>query len=457
MSSSSAAVMSGISFKISAPPRPSSTSSSSTNAAAPPSRPAVARSRSSNLRHSTNGHQNDDDDDSDDDDQLLHGSSKRRRRDKDEELTGFDKGGATKCVLSAVPPSLAACVTADMLVPLTLFKITKRKHKEATAAAPLVIPALPNRDWREAAELARGSKNGGASRQQKKKRKEMYLPDAVGGMRLGPGTANGRGKPVVVVERDVINETAVVGGLAVTERAGLETPAEAEAGLEDEATSATPMPVDAPPPPPPETEEQRALRELLSGQDSGRDTRPQVEIIESAADKRDIDGAQQGDVFKRDVDSRPDEVRPPKLSILTSLTALSFADQHVGEFSLSQASLDDYARVPVGEFGAAMLRGMGWQPGQAATRRAGRKGPTEAFVPTARPAMLGIGAKPMAEVMDGGKGAGGAGGNSSVVKSKSRREEMRFMPLVKREREREGSHSGRSVSVSSVSLQRRLG
>ncbi|QIW97142.1 hypothetical protein AMS68_002660 [Peltaster fructicola] len=46
-------------------------------------------------------------------------------------------------------------------------------------------------------------------------------------------------------------------------------------------------------------------------------------------------------------------------------------------------SLDDYARVPVEEYGAAMLRGMGWKGGKAKVTKA----------PERRPAMLGIGAK----------------------------------------------------------------
>lgn len=87
-----------------------------------------------------------------------------------------------------------------------------------------------------------------------------------------------------------------------------------------------------------------------------------------------------------------------------------------------------------------MLRGMGWKPGQAASR-SGRTGPVEAYVPTARPSMLGIGAKPMAEVLGTEKGKNGAAQKSN------RREEMRFMPLVRKERDGgSASASGRSVS-----------
>lgn len=111
--------------------------------------------------------------------------------------------------------------------------------------------------------------------------------------------------------------------------------------------------------------------------------------------------------------------------------------------SFQQASLEDYARVPVGAFGLAMLRGMGWKPGQAASRSG--RGAIEAHVPSSRPSLLGIGAKPMAEAMgDDKKGTKGKNGSSAPA-GKSRREEMKFMPLVKQARE--GSASGRSVSI----------
>lgn len=39
---------------------------------------------------------------------------------------------------------------------------------------------------------------------------------------------------------------------------------------------------------------------------------------------------------------------------------------HIGDARLSQqASLDDYERVPIEAFGAALLRGMGWKEGEA--------------------------------------------------------------------------------------------
>lgn len=61
------------------------------------------------------------------------------------------------------------------------------------------------------------------------------------------------------------------------------------------------------------------------------------------------------------------------------------------------ATLDDYARVPVEEFGAAMLRGMGWKDGEGVgIRKNTKQKQTESLL--RRPALLGIGAKADAAV-----------------------------------------------------------
>ncbi|KAK3112045.1 DNA primase large subunit Spp2 [Teratosphaeriaceae sp. CCFEE 6253] len=61
------------------------------------------------------------------------------------------------------------------------------------------------------------------------------------------------------------------------------------------------------------------------------------------------------------------------------------------------ATLDDYARVPVEQFGAALLRGMGWKEGQGIGSQKGVK-IVKVKVPERRPALLGIGAKEEAAV-----------------------------------------------------------
>jgi len=94
--------------------------------------------------------------------------------------------------------------------------------------------------------------------------------------------------------------------------------------------------------------------------------------------------------------------------------------------------LDDYNRVPVAQFGLALLRGMGWKEGTAASRKPG-KGLVQPYLPEARPALLGIGAKEQ-EVFDDGSN-----------KKTSKRPERRYVPVVKQDREGRSS-SGRGES-----------
>ena len=73
-------------------------------------------------------------------------------------------------------------------------------------------------------------------------------------------------------------------------------------------------------------------------------------------------GINEEDAFRTDVASRPDS-----------------------------ASLDEYAVVPVEEFGAALLRGMGWKEGDVVGKRKDQV--LKARIVERRPALLGIGAK----------------------------------------------------------------
>lgn len=82
------------------------------------------------------------------------------------------------------------------------------------------------------------------------------------------------------------------------------------------------------------------------------------------------------------------------------------------------ATLEDYTRVPVEQFGAAMLRGMGWKDGDGIGSEKGKK-QEKTKIPERRPALLGIGAKEEAAVAQEmgawGKAARGKGGKEPVV------------------------------------------
>ena len=73
------------------------------------------------------------------------------------------------------------------------------------------------------------------------------------------------------------------------------------------------------------------------------------------------------------------------------------------------ASMDDYNAVPIEEFGAALLRGMGWKEGEVVGKRKNQI--IKARIVERRPALLGIGAKEVPEGLEElgawGKGAKG--------------------------------------------------
>ncbi|KAG9590959.1 hypothetical protein KCU97_g7235, partial [Aureobasidium melanogenum] len=84
-------------------------------------------------------------------------------------------------------------------------------------------------------------------------------------------------------------------------------------------------------------------------------------------------------------------------------------------------SLSDYAAVPVEEYGAAMLRGMGWKgPSSTSQSKPTKKGQ---LPPAKRPALLGIGADPNAAAQAEELGAWG---KSS---SRGRKEPTMFIPV----------------------------
>lgn len=138
----------------------------------------------------------------------------------------------------------------------------------------------------------------------------------------------------------------------------------------------------------PRTEDDIALQALIresNGEVQGRSDL----VIESKRDDEDS-GARYDETtsFRADVQARPES-----------------------------ATLDQYNAIPVEEFGAALLRGMGWKDGQAIGR--GNYGSTtnatRPRIPERRPGFLGIGAKDVS----GGKGAEmelGAWGKSAMRK-----------------------------------------
>ena len=225
-----------------------------------------------------------------------------------------------------------------------------------------------------------------------RKRKNLYVPPSAAATTGADGSVGGLGT------KDTINSGPQQIGLQVRKKVKVE---EDEMVVEETATVTESVKEEEP-----ETEDQKAIRALLAGADgNGR----RVEVIPAVSED---------DAYRQDVEELPEP-----------------------------ASLDAYERVPVEDFGAALLRGMGWKEGTAASRKG--KGPVEPWLPQARPALLGIGAKEKEVFDDGSKG------------KKKGRPDKKYVPLVKREVSRpadsdrdRGSGSGSSSRRRSPSSKR---
>ena len=199
---------------------------------------------------------------------------------------------------------------------------SKKRKRSESEGGPLVIPSVKDRDWRELARRRRG------------------------GVRYVPGQGRGAtSNTAALVGQDSINTGPVLVGLQVKTKTKGATTAERRKDGDGEVVVLE------------ETEDQRALRLILDessrdGDDEGggRGVQPVIESI-SMLQPGPITEAEA--VKQQDVEELPDP-----------------------------ASLEDYERVPVAQFGAALLRGMGWD---------GKE--DRPYLPEARPALLGIGAK----------------------------------------------------------------
>lgn len=206
--------------------------------------------------------------------------------------------------------------------------------------APLIIKAEKNRDWRE---------------ESRRKRGKNLLPAEVQAARNGSnGALIGQANAAAATDRDEVSKEA---GIRFVQK---------------DPDGDTPMPNAQPPklPGPEPTKnmpvaDDEAMAALLGVEKKSTLVIPALDSEDSpqsnGADALD-DYFNEDDRFKADVASRPES-----------------------------ASLDAYTTMPVEEFGAAMLRGMGWKEGDAVGNR--KSEPGKARNVERRPALLGIGAK----------------------------------------------------------------
>ncbi|MCJ1349886.1 hypothetical protein MMC31_008129 [Peltigera leucophlebia] len=202
--------------------------------------------------------------------------------------------------------------------------------------APLVIQGQRNRDWRE---------------ETRRKRGKNLLPADVQGLRSGQIPLEN----TVAEKQNELQEFGLVSVIMeAKDRDGDLLMPEALI-KKNESQEEAPLP---------RTVDEEALDALL-----GQGLKGSTLILPAIAanDEEAImqnrrSGVNEDDSFRSDVASRPDS-----------------------------ASLDEYAAVPIEEFGAALLRGMGWKEGDAVGKRKNQK--VAARVVERRPALLGIGAK----------------------------------------------------------------
>ncbi|PCH35332.1 hypothetical protein WOLCODRAFT_139859 [Wolfiporia cocos MD-104 SS10] len=254
------------------------------------------------------------------------------------------------------------------------FGVQRLHEKRKEPQGPLVIPALKNKDWRE---LAR-------------KRKSLYVPPSAAAETGADGSVGGLGT------RDSINSGPQLVGLQVHKRVKLEGDSSDAVISEGAAVEADAVAADVKEEE--ETEDQKALRAILASANSDDPMGLSAPAIAA------IPTPSEDDAYKQDVEELPES-----------------------------ATLADYERVPVSQFGAALLRGMGWKEGTAASRK--QKGSVEPYLPQARPALLGIGAKEK-EVFDDGSKMGKKGGKGKP--------DRRYVPVIKKERPRGQEEDGRS-------------
>lgn len=205
--------------------------------------------------------------------------------------------------------------------------------------APLVIMGQKNRDWRD---------------ESRRKRSKNLLPAEVQAARSGQYST---GKDAV--ERDVTPRDFGLSFVTaeVKDKDGDVTMVETQVTQEvpqQEAARAR-------------TVDEEAMEALM-----GNGGKPSTLVLPAIRMDDEVDAAQNGrlngaggtedDFFRSDVASRPDS-----------------------------ASLDEYAAVPIEEFGAALLRGMGWREGDVVGKRKNQTITTR--IVERRPALLGIGAK----------------------------------------------------------------
>ncbi|KAJ5474534.1 hypothetical protein N7475_004100 [Penicillium sp. IBT 31633x] len=256
---------------------------------------------------------------------------------------------------------------------------------------PLVIPVTSKNNWRDRAGV------------NARKSKKNLLPAEVQAMQAAQKNGQTPGEATVETSAPSMSY-----GLSFAQQSA--DGAEKSGEVDEDQAMPDAKPVEAKP----LTDDQIAMQALI--RESKGEVERRSDLVIEAATRDDEDApSQYSEIgsFRNDVASRPEP-----------------------------ATLEDYNAIPVEEFGAALLRGMGWKDGQSigrgdyssATAAERAKKP---LVPERRPGFLGIGAKDAS----GGKGAEvelGAWGKSAMRKASRKQGEDNdkaegvYMPITMR-------------------------
>ncbi|KAJ5035358.1 uncharacterized protein L3040_007831 [Drepanopeziza brunnea f. sp. 'multigermtubi'] len=288
---------------------------------------------------------------------------------------------------------------------------------------PLVIPRMPNRDWRGGG--VKGSGKDLLPAEERARREGRGLE--------APGEGQGRG---AVEGVDVVNgaDGGVRWGLTVTKKRHGDVRAA-------EGSSVLPLGVAA-----------------GGNPDADTDTDNGVEIKAEAAESSPQPKSADEEALASLLGTGTRPKRPELVIQATGSTMTELESYKAAVASAPPVStIEDYERIPVEEFGAAMLRGMGWKGDGDSRYGAGKKGKEV----KRRQNLLGLGAKELQGAEELGAwvqksdvkrlkpgtagGGGGSGGGRMKAgdykrerdRERDRREERGGGSSYKRERERE--------------------
>ena len=222
---------------------------------------------------------------------------------------------------------------------------------------PLVIPAIPNRDWRQTSSRRVPSYRPEAQRRNESGDSHVRTGDEpqTSGLRYAVKTEVEIDENVETIKVEQTEGIASTNGLASASTSGV--------------IKTEPLSLD-----------EQALQALLAGdaRQESADERAQRELVIAMESDGTSTLMTEEDAYKRDVATLPEEV--------SFIGTFHYPPVDAASIAL-QSTLDDYHAVPVSAFGMAMARGMGWNPSSQEN--------TIVHEPKLRPQLLGLGATPM--------------------------------------------------------------